>query len=122
MVRMATSVASLLATAALTMLGCGGGDDGEPTPPANAAPAAVEVEIADFLFESDEVVVAAGSKVTWLNDDSASHTATEDSDPPGFDTGILKTGDEDTVTFEDPGTYEYVCVLHPFMNGTVTVE
>ena len=122
MLRKAAVLAVLLAGPALTAFGCGGGGDGAPAPNATAAPAAVEVGIADFLFEPDGVVVAAGGEVTWRNDDSASHTATEDSDPPGFDTGILKKGDEDTVTFDDPGTYEYICVLHPFMRGTVTVE
>jgi len=27
-----------------------------------------------------------------------------------------------TVTFEKPGTYEYLCVVHPWMNGVVTVK
>ncbi len=121
MVRTATFLAAPLA-AALALLGCGGGEEAEPAPATSAAPAAVEVGIADFLFEPDGVVVAAGGKVTWRNDDSASHTATEDSDPPVFDTGILKAGDTDTVSFADPGTYAYICALHPFMGGTVTVE
>jgi hypothetical protein len=27
-----------------------------------------------------------------------------------------------TVTFEKPGTYEYLCALHPWMTGTVSVR
>ena len=119
---MMVRTATLLATAALAPLGCGGGEQSQQAPIPTAAPATVEIEIADFLFEPEETVVAAGGKVTWVNNDAASHTATEDSDPPGFDTAILKSGDENTVAFEDPGTYEYLCVLHPFMTGTVTVE
>jgi hypothetical protein len=27
-----------------------------------------------------------------------------------------------TVTFENPGTYHYICIIHPWMTGTVTVN
>ncbi len=106
----------------MVVAGCGGSDDEAPAEADPGVPSSIEVNIADFLFEPEAVTIATGGTVTWLNDDSAAHTATEGSDPPIFDTGTLQTGDEDTVTFDKPGTYDYICLLHPFMNGSVTVE
>jgi plastocyanin len=36
--------------------------------------------------------------------------------PPG-----LPSINSFTVTFGKPGTYDYLCVIHPWMNGVVTV-
>jgi plastocyanin len=32
------------------------------------------------------------------------------------------SGNAFTMTFEKPGTYYYLCILHPWMTGTVVVE
>lgn len=87
---------------------------------ASAAAGAVEVDIAEFLYESETVTVAAGSTVTWTNLDKAPHTSTARDD--SFDTGTLKKGDSAHVVLDQPGTYEYFCRFHQFMNGTIEVE
>jgi plastocyanin len=87
-----------------------------------ATPEAAEmeaaVEIADFAFGPAEVTIAAGGTVTWTNTDNQPHTATSSGN---FDTGSIAAGSAVTVTFDEPGTYTYICSFHPFMTATVTV-
>jgi plastocyanin len=87
-------------------------------PDGEAAPMAVTVEIQDFAFMSQDVRVAAGGTVTWVNQDSQQHTATGEGT---FDTGAVPPGESVTVTFDEAGSFPYVCSFHPFMTGTVTV-
>ncbi|MGI8632832.1 MAG: cupredoxin domain-containing protein [Solirubrobacterales bacterium] len=81
----------------------------------------VEIDIADFEFKPPEVTVEAGTKVTWTNKDSANHTATAD-DKTVFDTGNLNQGDAKSATLDKAGTYGYICDIHPYMKGSVTVK
>lgn len=90
-----------------------------PADSAQPAGAAVKVDIKDFKFKPPSVTVTAGSEVTFTNDDSALHTATLDGT---FDTANLKQGDAKPVTFDEAGTYDYICDIHPFMKGTVFVK
>jgi plastocyanin len=85
----------------------------------SAARGAVTIDIADFKFKPVAVTVKAGAKVTWVNRDSAEHTATQSG---GFDTGAIVKGASKTETFAKPGTYAYVCAFHPFMKATVVVR
>jgi plastocyanin len=90
--------------------------------PDTASPEAAEmeaaVEIADFAFGPAEVTIAAGGTVTWTNTDNQPHTATSSGN---FDTGSIAAGSAVTVTFDEPGTFTYICSFHPFMTATVTV-
>lgn len=70
-------------------------------------------------YDPDPVTVEAGGKVIWLNQDSAPHTAT--AEDGSFDTGTLQQGKLKSETFKTPGTYTYVCQIHPSMRGTVVV-
>lgn len=82
------------------------------------------VQIATFTFDPEAVTVPSGSTVTWVNEDATRHTVTAGTEQePGdlFDEEVDEVGDEVTVTFDEPGTYEYFCVLHPFMTGVVEV-
>lgn len=83
------------------------------------APRAVKVEIEDFAYKPDPVTVEEGGKVIWLNRDSAPHTAT--AEDGSFDTGTLEEGKLKSENFKQPGTYAYVCSIHPQMHGTVEV-
>ncbi len=90
------------------------------TPEASAAGAAVEVNVVDFDFEPAEIEVAVGTTVTWTNSSGQPHTATARDDT--FDTGVLTNGKSGSYTFEEAGTYPYVCTLHEnTMQGVVTV-
>lgn len=78
-----------------------------------------EVSIVDFEFIPNPLVVAVGTTVRWTNDGSLPHTVT--SDDALFDSGTLQPGDTFEYLFDTVGTYDYHCVLHPTMTGTVVV-
>ena len=88
-----------------------------------AAPAAAAdetVTIDDFAFAPGSVTVQVGDTVTWDNQNTTAHTAT-DSDG-AFDTGSIGVGETAEVTFQEAGTYAYICSIHPAMTGTIVVE
>jgi plastocyanin len=65
--------------------------------------------------------VKAGDTVTWTNNDTVGHDVTGDDFGSG-DPGALQNGDTFEFTFEKAGTFDYVCTVHPGMEGTVKVE
>jgi plastocyanin len=78
------------------------------------------IAIADFAFAPDVTEVDAGTEVTWRNEDPAEHTVTAtDAD---FESNNLAQGESFSFTFDQPGTYDYRCVIHPEMEGTVNVR
>ena len=102
----------------------GGGSEAEEAPAeesgaATTASEAASVEIIEFAYEPVDVKVRAGGTVEWTNSDTAPHTATAEDD--SFDTGSLDKGDAAKITFDEPGTFKYICTFHPFMNATVEV-
>jgi plastocyanin len=92
--------------------------ESEPAPSGEAAKAE-KVQIVEFSYEPDPVVVQVGGKVTWQNQDTAPHTAT--ADDGSFDTGTIENGKLGSATFKEPGTFAYHCEIHPTMHGTVEV-
>ena len=92
------------------------------TASAATAPAEAAVLVQGFSFQPAAVTIAAGGSVTWtVGSDPEQHTVTP-REPGEFDgSGQLFTGDTFTVTFEQPGTVEYFCSLHPNMTGSVDV-
>jgi plastocyanin len=95
-----------------------GAAESEPAP-SGEAQKAEKVQIVDFSYEPDPVVVQVGGKVTWQNQDSAPHTAT--ADDGSFDTGTIEEGKIGSATFKEAGTFTYFCEIHPTMHGTVEV-
>ena len=80
----------------------------------------VAVDIEDYEFLPAELKIAAGTTVTWTNIGGVPHTATAEDE--SFDTGVLGNGESGSYTFEEPGTYPYICTLHPSsMKATVVV-
>lgn len=77
------------------------------------------VTIADFHFSPATTTIHVGDTITWSNSGPSSHTATASNG--SFNTGILKKGQSASHTFARPGTFSYVCQIHPFMHGTITV-
>jgi plastocyanin len=134
-----------LATAALAALtlglaglaACGDDDDSasDATSAATAAPAGTEatagtaggeapaggdsVSIANNTFEPGTLEVAAGTEVTWENQDGIPHRiASEDG---SFDSEDLNQGDTFSATFDAAGEFPYICGIHPTMTGTIVV-
>ncbi|MGW4355918.1 cupredoxin domain-containing protein [Nocardia sp. NPDC004582] len=87
-----------------------------------AAPAAVTVNVADMKFSPADITIKAGDTVTWKFDDKAPHAVQGIGDVAlGINSPIIRKG-EWSHTFTTPGTYRYLCPLHPDMKGTVTVQ
>ena len=137
--------------AAIALIGalaaCGGDDDeggerpaAEPaaTAESNDASGAPVVDMTDTLkFEPAEIMVAVGDRVQWRNVGNIAHTVTTDpakvadagnvSVPSGgkpWDSGLIGGDETFSRTFEEPGTYRYVCIPHEGarMVGTVVVQ
>jgi amicyanin len=77
------------------------------------------VNIKDFKFDPATLTVPVGTTVTWTNQDEEPHTvAAKDG---SFHSSGLDTRGTYSFTFTTPGTFDYICGIHPFMTGTVVV-
>jgi amicyanin len=102
------------------------GMTGMQSPPPATAPdspapqGGTAVSITDFKFSPANLTVPVGTTVTWTNQDEEPHTvAAKDGSfhSPGMDTHATYS-----FTFTTPGSYDYICSIHPFMTGTVVVS
>ena len=60
-----------------------------------------------------------GDTVTWRNTGQAPHNAT--ADDGSFKTPTLNNGQSASHTFNQAGTFSYICTIHPNMKGTIRV-
>lgn len=124
-----------------SVITAGNGDDGDVdgggTTTTTQAAADVEVEItvdaflpenADDAYSPRDLTVPVGTTVRWVNGDAMVHTVTSGTTDASvgtadgrFDSGFLNPGDSFTFTFTFAGTYDYFCLPHPWMTGTITV-
>lgn len=79
-----------------------------------------DVTIQDFAFAPADLEVAAGTEITWTNDDPAPHTVT--AEDGSFDSGTLEPGQTFSVPVQGNGPVTYRCEIHPDMVGTITVR
>ncbi len=79
-----------------------------------------KVSIANFAFAPAQLVVALKTAVTWSNDDGAPHGIAF-ADGKGSN-NLLLPGATHSRSFDAPGTYDYVCSVHPYMSGRVVVR
>jgi plastocyanin len=114
---------------ALSLIGCGNSSNqsyggGGTTQPTTPQPAGNNVTLQNFAFNPQNITIAVGDSVTWINKDSTNHTVTGDKVGSGddFDSGSFGNGAEFTHTFTQAGTYPYHCSIHTNMKGTVTVQ
>src|SRR5215213_9612452 len=92
--------------------------------PAASAQDEMTVSIQDFFFDPDQLTVAPGTTVTWVNEGEAPHTVTS-TDGKELDSATLQPGDTYSFTFKDDDageTYAYQCTIHPEMTASVTVS
>jgi plastocyanin len=92
--------------------GCGGGDS-EPV-------ATTEVKmVKSYRFDPKTIEIQAGETVTWTNEDNFTHTV----EVEGRSDHEVGRGESVSITFDQPGTFDYVCTLHRHdMDGTVIVR
>ncbi len=79
-----------------------------------------QVVIKDFMFVPTTLTVKAGTTVTWANKDEEPHTVFSDSGL--FRSNAMDTGEAFSFKFDKPGTYHFLCTIHPRMMGTIVVE
>src|SRR5215208_2694997 len=79
------------------------------------------VLIQNFSFKPAQITIKRGTKVTWINKDSTTHTATANNGR-SFDSGRLGPGQRYTHTLKSAGKKSYHCEIHPDMKGTITVK
>ena len=112
-------LAAVLLVASLGLAACsdddgGGAGNGPPAGP----PADATIDLKPTTFEPDEVTVKVGETVAWKWGGGVQHDVEGD----GFKSKIQSKG-EFRHTFDEAGTFEYTCNVHPTtMKGTVTVE
>jgi plastocyanin len=85
----------------------------------NGDPASNEVGMSPTSFIPAQLTIKAGETVVWKNTDSILHTVTSND---GLFNENVQPGATFSYTFTAAGTYNYVCTLHPGMNGTIIVE
>lgn len=87
--------------------------------------AVVGCEVDNACYIPHTVTVNPGDTVLWDNVDEAAHTVNSITDgvPDGiFDSGLVLVDESYEFAFQDSGTYEYFCIVHPWMVGTVVVN
>ena len=83
-------------------------------------------ETSNACYLPEDITINAGDTVKWDNVDTAAHTVTGGSPADGpsgaFDSSLLMAGMPYSFTFDDAGYYDYFCMVHPWMVGSVTVN
>jgi plastocyanin len=91
-----------------------------PTGPVAMKSGMHDVNINGFTFGPTVMKVTAGQPVTWTNADDSPHQVTVAGKP--LRTAVLLKGQSASLTFDEAGTFGYICGLHPNMKGTVEVS
>ena len=83
-------------------------------------------EKVDLCYDPPSLIIFAGGEIIWRNDDTSSHTVTSGNIIEGpdkiFDSELIKAGETFSFKFEEPGQYNYFCMIHPWSNASVTVN
>ena len=78
----------------------------------------IEITMQGFSFQPATITIAAGDTVRWTNLDSVNHDVKGDT----FDSGVMKTDGTFEMIFNQTGTYNYICSIHPSMQGQIIVQ
>ena len=80
----------------------------------------------DTCFMPSMLEISVGDTVVWLNNDAVPHTITSGSPSTGpdgiFDSSLVMSDTTFEHTFEASGTYDYFCLVHPWMLGIIQVN
>lgn len=121
-------LAAVLAASVISSPGCGRARPVASTPAPTTgvsitapppAAGATQVTIDGLAFAPPNLTVPAGTTVTWTNRDEEPHTVA--ASDGSFHSPGMGTGATFAHTFSAPGTFDYVCSIHPMMRGTVVV-
>ncbi len=81
----------------------------------------IDVSISNFAFSNGELRISKGTTVVWTNEDSARHNVVSYAGDE-LSSDFLPRGGTFSHTFNNQGTFDYYCSLHPSMKGKVIVE
>ena len=83
-------------------------------------------EETDECWAPPHITINAGDTVEWANIDTAAHTVTGGTPADGpsgvFDSSLLMASGNYAFTFDEAGSYDYFCMVHPWMVGSVSVN
>ena len=83
-------------------------------------------QIGQIYYDPQDIFVSKDTTVRWINEDETIHTVTSGTPDGGltgvFDSSVINAGDSFEYTFNTIGTFDYLCIVHPWMIGSVTVE
>jgi plastocyanin len=113
---------------AVTCFAACGGSSSSPSPTPQPAPAgSTSVTIpsgASFLtttaFGANPLTIAAGTTISWLNNDNTTHTTSADGN--AWNSGNIAPGARFNFVFQTAGQFTYHCQIHPGMTGTIVVQ
>ncbi len=95
--------------------------DTPDTPELATCPSTIVIDT--FKYEPGNCQVAAGTTLTFRNEDTVDHTATSlPGTPAAFDTGNIGVNKSATIAFSAPGVYRYYCTIHTDMKASITVK
>ncbi len=118
--RLKPFISSILIISILFISGCTQQDTQEENDVSPATSSQKEsVSIKNFAFDPQTITIKTGTTVTWTNDDSVLHTVTSDGN---FDSGTLDKDETFSYTFDEEGTFSYICTIHPRMTGKIIVK
>jgi len=106
---------------ALVLAACSSSSGESVTTSSAASPGGgAEISIENFAFGPDDLTVSVGDTITWTNnEDGVPHTTTADDGL--WDSATMRPDDTFAFTFTEPGTFTYLCTIHPAMRATITV-
>ena len=104
-----------------------------PSPTSSASEGAMMKESKNMVnitassFNPKSLTIKVGDSVTWMNGDTQDHTVNSAPHPthtvyPPLNLGLIKPGEQKSLTFPTPGTYKYHDHLNPSLTGSITVQ
>lgn len=106
--------------ASLLLAACGSDDSSTAEAPAEPQTGTVEVGMNRLEFEPEDITVKTGATILWTNNENVPHNVVA-KEGAEFTSEIFGEGGTYEHTAEQAGEIDYVCTLHPGMDGTITV-
>jgi predicted secreted protein with PEFG-CTERM motif len=82
-------------------------------------------EVTNLCFVPSYVTAHVGDTIIFLNGDDAAHTSTSGTPAAGpdgvWDSGLQQPGIDYKLTLDTPGTFDYFCMVHPWMSGQLQI-
>lgn len=115
------ALAVLLALALpVAFAGCGYSSAGGGSNRTVSGGGTVEVRMKGTVYETRELTIDKGTTVEWINDDPFQHTVT--AVDKSFDSGQFGQGRSYERAFNEAGSFDYYCTIHPSMKGKIIVR